>query len=202
MKNPNSLRLVIASSYKFVLSCNSAASPRNFYLMATNWALSGPDLSRGEVSNADSALSDFPTGRNFFRNTIHCWDKCRHHQSLGVGWGVCFISSTTDGLLHGKMRLETRGCWNATYLGKRENTGCIFNHWEKTMEAYWWHLGFQCTSVEWIFLHCWQCTSLGHLASKNCGNCQAQQILIIFSILSRSFVIVVGEVVHSDCCNY
>lgn len=34
--------------------------------------------------------------------------------------GVCFISSTTDGLLHGKMRLETRGCWKAAYLGKRK----------------------------------------------------------------------------------
>lgn len=28
----------------------------------------------------------------------------------------------------------------------------------------WWHLKFQCTSVEWVFLHCWQCALLGHLS--------------------------------------
>lgn len=92
------------------------------------------------------------------------------------------------------MRLETRGCWNAAYLGKRENTGCIFNHWEKTMEPYWWHLGFQCTSVEWIFLHCWQCTSLGHLARwKLLETATLSRSWLFSAFFQRVLLLLLGE---------
>lgn len=60
------------------------------------------------------------------------------------------------------------------------------------MEPYWWHLEFQCTSVEWVFLHYWQYTLLGHLARwKLLQTAKLSRSWLFSTFLQRVFL--VGE---------
>lgn len=110
----------------------------------------------------------------------------------GLDWGVCFISSTTDGLLHGKIGLETRGYWTVAYLGKRKRKYRL--HFQSSVEdygtvlvtfkisVYFCGMTFPALlAVHFTWTPFWMSTI---------GNCQAQQIFIIFNISAKNWVFV------------
>lgn len=110
----------------------------------------------------------------------------------GLDSGVCFISSTTDGLLHGKIGLETRGYWTVAYLGKRKRKYRL--HFQSSGEDYGTVLVTFKISVYFcgmsfpaLLAICFPWTPFW---MSTIGNCQAQQIFMIFNISAKNWVFV------------
>lgn len=98
----------------------------------------------------------------------------------GLGWGVCIISSATDGLVNGKIRLETGGYWTAAYVGKRTRKCRL--HFQPSVEDYGTVLVTFTVSVCFCGMS-FPALLAGHLTwtpfwMSTIGNCQAQRIFI------------------------